>query len=115
MALRDMLTDKMNVEAPAPVVKDRSAAPTQSFESVTTKVPAQITPLSAGQRVQAAMAGMSISHKVLTLYSGVQQGYRLKDVESGVYLRVLGVQRIPQRGSIEKHFLIDCEQVIDGT
>lgn len=114
MAIRDMLTDRMTVEAPAAPTKDASAGPVQAFSPVAYNVPAQITPLSAGQRVTAAMAGMFISHKILTLYPGVEQGYRLKDKESGVYIRVLGVQRIPARGGIEKHYILDGEEVKDG-
>jgi hypothetical protein len=114
MAIRDLLTDRMTVETPDTPTKDGSAGPVQSFSPVENNVPAQITPLSSGQRVTAAMAGMFISHKILTLYDGIQQGYRVKDQESGVYIRVLGVQRIPARGGIELHYLVDGEEVKDG-
>jgi hypothetical protein len=114
MPIRDLLLDRMTVEAPKPVTKDGSAGPVQEFTPVAYKVPAQITPLSAGQRATAAMAGMLVSHKILTLHSGIEQGYRMKDNESGVYIRVLGVQRIPARGGIELHYLVDGEEVKDG-
>lgn len=114
MPIRDMLTDRMQVEAPDAPTKDGSAGPVQSFSPVENNVPAQITPLSAGQRATAAMAGMLVSHKILTLYPGIEQGYRVKDLESGVYIRVLGVQRIPARGGIELHYLVDGEEVKDG-
>lgn len=114
MALRDMLTDRMNVEAPDEPTKDGSAGPVQTFSVVAYGQPAQITPLSAGQRVNAAMANMFITHKILTLYADIQQGYRVKDLESGVYIRITGVQRIPARGSIERHWILDGEEVKDG-
>lgn len=109
-----MLTDRIVVQAPAAPTKDASAGPVQTFETVAPSVPAQITPLSAGQRVTAAMAGMVITHKILTLYSGLQQGYRVQDKESGVYIRIIGIQRIPARGSIDKHYVCDGEEVKDG-
>ncbi|MEO2090704.1 MAG: head-tail adaptor protein [Gemmataceae bacterium] len=114
MAIRDMLTDRMTVETPDAPTKDGSAGPVQSFSPVESNVPAQITPLSAGQRVTAAMAGMFISHKILCLYDGIGQGDRVRDNESGVYIRITGVQRIPARGGIEKHFILDGEEVKDG-
>ena len=114
MAIRDMLTDRMTVQAPAAPSKDQSAGPLQSFSSVATNVPAQITPLSASQRVMAAMANMLVTHKILTLYPGIEQGYRVRDNESGVYIRITGIQRIPARGGIELHWILDGEEVKDG-
>jgi hypothetical protein len=115
MAIRDMLTDRMNIEAPEAVTKDGSAGPLQSFKIISYKVPAQITPLSASQRVNAAMANMFVSHTILCLYSGIEQGYRVKDIATGVYIRITGIQRIPARGSIEAHYVLSGEEVKDGT
>ena len=63
MAIRDKLADRMTVEPPDTPTKDGSAGPVQSFTPVEYNVPAQITPLSDGQRATAAMAGMVVSHK----------------------------------------------------
>jgi hypothetical protein len=65
--------------------------------------------------IQAAMASMSISHKILTLYPGIRQGYRVVDVGAGVTIRITCIQRIPARGSIELHWLLDAEEVKDGS
>jgi hypothetical protein len=62
----------------------------------------------------AGMSAMQITHKALCVHAGVKQGHRVYDPDAGIYLRVTGISRIPARGGIEAHYLLDLEQVTDG-
>ena len=113
MALRDLLNDRMNVEAPEVPTKDASAGPVQSWVATATNVPCQVNELSAGQRVYASMAGMAVSHEILTLQEGISQGYRLKLLDTNSYVRVTGVQRVREQGGIGTYYAVTGEEVRD--
>ena len=110
MALRDMLVDRMNVLSPGTPTKDTSAGPLQTFNVIAESIPCQINELSANERITAAIAGMNITHEILTVYSGVQMGFLVQDVETGVKIRVLGATRNRKQGTIETYFTITGEE-----
>lgn len=114
MALADFMNNLMHVQAPNPVVRDASGGPLQSFKTVASNVPCQFNELDAKQRVTARMGEIEITHEILTHYSGVRQGYRVVDAELGVVVRVTGVQRVREQGTIETYFVVTGEQIDPG-